>query len=324
MIWRLLSSWSSPAGHRGGLTVLFFHRVLGVPDPLLPDEPQAAEFERLVRWLRGQFRLLPLGEALQRQRDGRLPAGTAAVTFDDGYRDNLDVAAPVLQRHGVPATLFVATDFIDGGLMWNDRVIEAVRASPLAALDLGALGLPAVDLSGPVRKRAAVVALLSALKYRPPAQREADVDAFVRLSRATALPRLMMNAGELRRIAELGFDLGAHTCSHPILAQLPDDEAQRELQGSRERLEGLLGRPVRLFAYPNGRAGRDFDARHARIAAAAGFDAAFTTEPGVCRSDSDRWALPRFTPWDRRPGAFQLQLLRNQWRRAPALEAQHA
>lgn len=325
MIWRLLSTALSPGGRHGSLSVLFFHRVLPSPDPMLPDEPTPEVFETMLRWLRSQYTMLPLGEALQKLDEQSLPPAAAAVTFDDGYRDNLDVAAPLLQRHGVPATFFITTDFMDGGLMWNDRVIESVRAATATVLELPQLGIDRLPLGGPGQRRAAVVRLLGALKYLPAPERRGAVDAVVRASRPAALPSPMMDAPAVRRLAALGFGIGAHTCSHPILTQLPEDEAEREIRAGRERLQAAINAEVPLFAYPNGREGLDFDHRHRDMARRAGYKAAFTTDAGVCDHRSDRWLLPRFTPWDRTPVRFQFQLLRNQMRRTqrPATRPPH-
>ena len=117
-------------GSRGRLTILIFHRVRAQPDPLFPNEMHAS---RVCRAHGMRARLVQRaaarrgGAALER---GSLPARALAITFDDGYADNATVALPILRRLGLPATFFVATGFLDGGRMWNDTVIEAVRGAP--------------------------------------------------------------------------------------------------------------------------------------------------------------------------------------------------
>src|SRR5205085_1443710 len=125
------------------------HRVLADPDPLFPEEVGAPDFDAQMSILKRWFNVLPLKEALARLREGRLPMRAACITFDDGYADNATVAAPILRRHGLPATFFIATDFIDGGEMWNDTVIDTVRRAPGDSLDARALGLPLLDLRPP-------------------------------------------------------------------------------------------------------------------------------------------------------------------------------
>jgi peptidoglycan/xylan/chitin deacetylase (PgdA/CDA1 family) len=321
-MWKLLSRAGSPGGPRGNLTVLFFHRVLPAHDPLLPDEPTPPQFAAMLRWLQGQHTLLPLPEALRRMETRSLPAAAAAITFDDGYRDNLEVAAPLLQRQGVPATFFIATDFLDGGLMWNDLIIESLRNATVSVLDLPALGMEPLPIGDTAQRRAAVVSVLNKLKYLPYVDRQQAVDQVAQACRPSSMPNLMMDRNRVRRLQAMGFDIGAHTCSHPILTQLPDAEAEREIRVSRDVLEATLDAEVALFAYPNGRTEMDFDRRHVAMARRAGYSAAFTTDAGVCDHAADRWRLPRFTPWDHTEMRFRLQLLRNQWRRLPTTRAQ--
>ena len=132
----------SPAGSRARLSILIFHRVHPVPDSLYPDEPDARRFTEILDWAANWFNVLPLPEAVERLRSGSLPDRAAAITFDDGYADNCVVALPILRQHGMHATFFVATAFMNGGRMWNDTVIEAVRrvATPEFDLERAKLG----------------------------------------------------------------------------------------------------------------------------------------------------------------------------------------
>ncbi|MCU0943281.1 MAG: polysaccharide deacetylase family protein, partial [Hydrogenophaga sp.] len=123
--WPALYGWMSPGGASARLSVLIFHRVLAQPDPLFPGVPDVRRFDEVCRWLARWFRVMPLDEAVRALKRGNLPARAAAITFDDGYADNHDQALPVLRAHGLPATFFVATGFLDGGRMWNDTLIES-------------------------------------------------------------------------------------------------------------------------------------------------------------------------------------------------------
>ena len=104
-----------PEAAKDRLSVLIFHRVLAEADPLLPEEMTAALFLKDMQLLRRKFNVLSLSEGLDRLRNGTLPPYSLCLTFDDGYRDNYEVALPILERLGLPATFFVATGFIDGG-----------------------------------------------------------------------------------------------------------------------------------------------------------------------------------------------------------------
>lgn len=311
----------SPAGGRGRLSVLIFHRVHAQPDPLFPSEVDARSFDAMLGWLQQLFNVMPLDAAVAALRDGRLPARAAAITFDDGYADNHQVALPILQRHGMAATFFIATGFLDGGRMWNDTIIESVRLCPDAALDLEPMGLGRHALPDWPARRAAALAVIRQVKYRPVAERLALVAEIAERARVRPSDRLMMRSEQVRALRQAGMQIGAHTVSHPILARTAADEARAEIVASREALQSLLGERVGLFAYPNGRAGTDYQPEHARLARELGFDAAVTTDWGAAAGDTDPYRLPRFTPWDRTRGRFCVRLIRNLGQgRGPRLE----
>jgi peptidoglycan/xylan/chitin deacetylase (PgdA/CDA1 family) len=310
-MWRWPLALLSPAGTRARLTVLIFHRVRPVRDPLFPRELDADAFFERLSWLRAWCNVLPLEEAVDGLARGTLPGRAAAITFDDGYADNHDVALPILREMGLPATFFIATGFLDGGRMWNDTVIEAIRRTAQPALALGALGLGSLELGCVEARRTAAMTVIGALKHRPPAERD---EAVARVADAAAvdLPAdLMMSSDKVRRLAAAGMGIGAHTITHPILASADDAMARREIGGSREILEGLVRRPVRLFAYPNGRPGADYRARHVAMVKETGFAAAFSTAIGAATGADARFELPRFTPWGTSATHWGVRLARN-------------
>jgi peptidoglycan/xylan/chitin deacetylase (PgdA/CDA1 family) len=294
------------------VSILIYHRVVPEPDPLVPDQVCAKEFDWQLGVLSRWFRVLPLREAAARLRDGTLPVRSACVTFDDGYRDNVEVALPILRRHGVPATFFLATSFLDGGRMWNDSVIETVRRARGDTLDARCIGLDTLNISTIELKRHAIERALAALKYLPLDERQRRVEA---LGSAHELPSdLMMTAGQAQRLHANAMEIGAHTVTHPILARLNPEHAGNEIRDSKTRLEAITGAPVTLFAYPNGKPGDDYLAEHVGIVRRLGFEAAVSTAWGVAHAASDPFQLPRFTPWDRTPGKFLLRLMHNTFR----------
>jgi peptidoglycan/xylan/chitin deacetylase (PgdA/CDA1 family) len=304
----------SPAGPAARLSILIFHRVLPAPDPLFPDEFDARSFDALCGWVRRWFRVMSLDDALSSLNRGRLPAAALAITFDDGYADNQTVALPILQRHRLPATFFVATGFLNGGRMWNDSVIEAIRRFPGAALDLE--GIPSTDLgvlgiTSIAQRRSAIGAVIAQTKYLASADRDAVVAEIARRAGVKLPDDLMMTSRQLLALRDAGMQIGAHTVSHPILARLPAAEATREIVESKRGLEAVLGNRVGVFAYPNGKPGQDYLPEHAAMARAAGFDAAVSTAWGTSSRDTDRFQLPRFTPWERGRLRFGLRLLSN-------------
>jgi peptidoglycan/xylan/chitin deacetylase (PgdA/CDA1 family) len=290
---------AASAGTTGRLSVLIYHRVLERPDPLFPDEVDARRFADQMALLSTAFNVIPLSEAVDRLVERRLPPRAVCVTFDDGYRDNCEVALPILARYRVPATFFVASGFLDGGTMWNDVVIETVRRLPGPDVDWSALGLGRFRLATIEDRRHAVLELVGALKYRERTQRAKLVDAIARQSGVELPTDLMMTSKQVATLAGAGMEIGAHTLTHPILAQLDDGAAADEILSNRDRLQQITGKPVTLFAYPNGKPDRDYAARDVRIVRDGGFKAAVSTAWGVATATSDLFELPRFTPWDR-------------------------
>lgn len=311
-LFRLLARRLSPAGPGARLSILIFHRVVPETDPLFPGEATVASFDAHMALAKSLFTFLPLPEAIARLKNDTLPERAACITFDDGYADNCTHALPILRKHGLPATFFIATAYLDGGRMFNDTVIEAVRRSPLDVLDLDALGLGVHPLDSLAARARAIGALLPRVKYLALETRAETVDRIAELARAGELPDdLMLTTTQLKTLHAAGMEIGGHTHRHPILAGLDAASARAEIAEGRERLEAVLGAPVRVFAYPNGKPGTDYLAAQADIVRALGFEGAVSTRPGVATRACDGFQLPRFTPWDAGRTAYAMRLLRN-------------
>lgn len=311
MLLKSLLSVSSPAGKRARLSVLMFHRVLPEPDALFAGEMHARLFDSVCAWLARWFNVLPLDEAARRLSAGTLPARAACITFDDGYADNLHVALPILQKHGLMATFFIATGFLNGGRMWNDSIIETVRACDKPQLDLSPLGLGAHELGSTAAKKAAITALIDQIKYLPVDERITITESMAQLAGVTLPGDLMMRSDEVKALRDAGMQIGAHTVSHPILARLDDAQARQEIAESREFLERLLGERVGLFAYPNGKPGEDYTPRSVEVVRELAFDAAVSTEWGASSQGDDELQIKRFTPWDQTSWRFGARMLTN-------------
>ena len=152
------------ASSTGGpkLSILIFHRVLPETDPLFPDEPDARRFDQMMGWVKTWFNVMPLDAAVNALKKRNLPARAMAITFDDGYADNRTIALPILKRHGLSATFFIATGYLNGGRMWNDTVIESIRKSQAKSLELDCIksfddsGLNSLPIRSLFEKRNAI------------------------------------------------------------------------------------------------------------------------------------------------------------------------
>jgi peptidoglycan/xylan/chitin deacetylase (PgdA/CDA1 family) len=271
--------------------LLMYHRVLPAAEarrtavePGMFVTPET--FARHLDWLADSFSVLPLHEILARLSDEQpLPRGACAITFDDGWRDNHDYALPLLERRGMPATIFVVTDRVGTeGVFWPDEVCRRMAGMPGVARRalVAAVGAP---LHGDP-----VESLLAHLKQLHEEPRER---ALARLRSETRDPsvgaRELLDWSEVDRCARAGIDIEAHGATHAILTRVSRDAAERELRSARERLRERGHGRRGLLAYPSG--AHDEGVR--RLARATGYAAALTTERALAHAGCDPMALPR-------------------------------
>jgi peptidoglycan/xylan/chitin deacetylase (PgdA/CDA1 family) len=256
--------------------------------------------------------VLPLGAALDGLATGKLPARAVSLTFDDGYADNHDHALPVLARHGLTATFFIASGFLDGGRMWNDSIAESIRRCGSDSLDLSATvagSLGVLPLASANDRRKAVASIIRASKYQPLAIRDDWVSTVAQRCAAELPVDLMMTSEQVRVLHQRGMTIGAHTVSHPILRGLSLPSLISEIDDGRRALQQIVGAPVRLFAYPNGRPGVDYDEETVSVVKELGFDAAVSTAWRAAGRKDDRFQLPRYMPWERTRTRFGFRMV---------------
>jgi peptidoglycan/xylan/chitin deacetylase (PgdA/CDA1 family) len=248
---------------------------------------------------------------------GALPRNALAITFDDGYRDNLTHAAPILARHGLPATIFLTTGLIGTGeIAWFDRLAQAfklTRAEAFIAPWGERVGL--VDESARLR---ALDRALGYLKRRPDDELRRTVDRVVDDLAVTDLRGVknrMLTWDDVHALRGLGFTIGAHTVNHPILSRVTPERARTEIVGSRAMIEAAGAGAPRAFAYPNGGVG-DYTAAVAGLVREVGFTCAVTTRFGVNTAATSPWELHRGGPWQRDLPTFALALATARFGRA--------
>ncbi len=307
---RQIGNLLSPAGSRGRLAVFCYHQVLESPDAFRRGEPTATEFAGDVEIIASTFNTLTFDESVMRLREGTLPARAACITFDDGYANNHTLAAPILEKAGVPATFFVAGGAIDDGIMWNDLVIGAIAGAggrPAIPAETGFLTLP----DSAQNKSEVVAALLSQIKYRPLNERWDIAARLYSENCGEDKPRMMMSREMVKELAARGFEVGGHTINHPILKELSDEAAREEIHGCRDWVKSVTGVDPKTFAYPNGRTGVDFDKRHSEMVAEAGFSAAATTDWRLASGETSPFSVPRVGPWWRQGRSLESGLIRS-------------
>lgn len=296
-VW-LLARWIN----RKQTRILMYHGVVqqdvGVWTQLPQDRFQA-QITHLARW----YRPLRLSEFVDNKNDQtRWSNHAVVVTFDDGLKNNLTLAYPILAQHHVSATIYVAIALIDrsqqfGGMIWTDYVRGLIRSTAVAALDLRKFGLPVYRLTTGAEKRIVETTLAGALKGLSDDVRSTVIAEIARqlgstVAREHAEPFDGLTWDEMRQMDRSGLiEFGAHTVHHTILTTVADEVALREMSESRERLELELGHPVRHFAYPNGTRA-DFAHQHMAMAERQ-FASAVSTVEGLVRPHDGLYDLKR-------------------------------
>lgn len=279
---------------RARLTVLCWHNVEGTW--CFPSPPGAGlrGLERQFRLLRRVARVVPLSEALDDFAAGRsIGARNVALTFDDGYADQLELAVPLLERLELPATFFLVPGLLSGTVRpWWEVAGWAFARCRRQRLSWEGQEL---DVSTPELRRAAYKRVGERLKRRDRAARESAVDHLVELLDPKGDPgddRLFFDWDGARSLVRRGFAAESHSLNHAILSQETPQEQERDLNESRRRLREALGVAADLVAYPNGTI-RDYSAATVSAAEAAGYQFAFTMRSGMHTAASAPYEVRR-------------------------------
>jgi len=285
--------------------VLMYHRIANpTVDPWqICVRPE--RFEEQMRLLRDRVDIVPLGELRTRLRRGRRGRPVAAVTFDDGYADNLHAAKPVLQRYGVPATVFLATACVGSARrFWWDALAQSVLAADALPprLELECAGRrfhfddSRLTLSGDPGRRARralhdrLWQWLSTLVDQDRWDAIGLIQRWAPDARPPAADELPMTDIEVRSLIADGLvEIGGHTATHCMLSGLPAAAKAVEIERSWHDCRRLAGRDPTSFAYPHG----DFDEESVDLVKRTGFAVSCTTEQDLVWSQTNPHKTPR-------------------------------
>lgn len=287
------------------LAILYFHRVLEQKDSFLPDDPTIEEFETLVAAISKHFSTFTISKALELQEIGQLSKLSLCISFDDGYADNYSNALPILEKYNVPATFFVATQGTKLGYLWNDVLLNNIRRTQAPEMSVAG---KTWHLDSIENKVATYLNLVSQLKFMPNKQRDETLAKIVQQLGTIDTPRCMMTENELRRLHELGHEIGGHTTTHSILGVQDEQVAVTEIQSNKSDLETILDTKIKTFAFPNGYFPRDFDQKHIDMIKTSGFKFACSTNDGGITSKSNRYSVSRFMPHRKESNQFCLSI----------------
>jgi len=310
----------------GGPVVLLYHRIASGENDPFRVSVSPKRFAEQLQVIREMANPLPLETLVSAVEEGRPPGRGVAVTFDDGYADNLYEAKPLLEQAGIPATVFAVTGSFGDEFWWDTlaRLLLEPASLPSELMirigeddhhwSLTRLAERAARsrwLRRPRRQKSqseAAALLLrelhSLLRRAEPQVRSQVLDRIARWSGGAArngiLSARSCRPEELARLADGGLvTLGAHTITHPSLRDLPSARQLREITDSKGAIEEIAGRPIHSFSYPFGQRS-DFDESTAGLVQEAGFTSACAAWPGSFRRSRDRYRIPRLwiEDWD--------------------------
>jgi peptidoglycan/xylan/chitin deacetylase (PgdA/CDA1 family) len=282
------------------LLVVNYHRVGELAGNQFDDATFSAtadEFRRQIRYMKRWFAIPPPHEVLESLERGSFARPTLLVTFDDGYRDNYEVAFPTLRELGVPACFFVVTGLLDRPtLPWWDRVAYSIKKTNGPFLRLEYPERLVFDFRL-ISRAQATWRILRACKDSKSFDESCLIDELTARTGvgvdASSLARtLFMSWNSVREMAREGMAIGSHTATHPVLASLSEAAQRRELRDSRERIRDAIGSYPDMLAYPVG-GPRAFADITRRLAREVGYRAAFSNGGSVACSCIDRFAVPR-------------------------------
>lgn len=300
-------------GEPAGPVILMFHRIA---DPICDPwglSVGRCHFEAQMRSLKARRIPLPMREFVARLEDGTLPRLAVAVTFDDGYGDNVRAAKPILEAVGVPATVFLTTGYLGKGKeFWWDELARLILTRHEAAegaiviagrsIEVELPPLPGTAASSPAwrawepartpRERL-YLEIWNQLRILGERGREEALETVRRFfNHAPACESdFPMTADDVKRLLTgAQIEIGAHTETHQPLTTLPVHERRNEIERSRAACEALAGESIQGFAYPHG----DLDAVTENLVRESGFRWACSTDrAAVARSRFDLFNLPR-------------------------------
>jgi peptidoglycan/xylan/chitin deacetylase (PgdA/CDA1 family) len=247
-------------------------------------------FERQLARITDQYDVRPLADIVISCQAGSPPTRpTAAITFDDGFRDNLTAALPILERYDAPATVYVAGKYLDGKAPYEYRLATALQSASRVAVDAAGTRIER-SLTDEQSRREAYEKLRRELKFARSDVRETAVTAIDGEGTGPA----MLTSDTLRDLAASSLvDIGAHGYEHVPLTALDGDALGTDLDRAKSTLEAVLSEPVTLFSYPYG----DHSDAVVQAVERAGFESAVTTVPRrvpASRFRASPYRIPRY------------------------------
>lgn len=285
---------------RDQAVILTYHSVIDTPLPFpVWQHLERERFEEQIALIAQSFHPVSMAQLLEDRARGKMQPHSVAITFDDGFRNNLTVALPILRKYQVPMTLFATTAPLGtDNLLWPEHLLAILAATTQPTVRHAGQDYPTATSHS---KTASYRVLCKAVKKLPP---DEIPGALAALTKHAGLTEAQLRAHplwaqlrflsweEIREMKASGLvEIGAHTVNHWRLTHLPDARARQEIDEAKTMLEKEAG-PIRYFAYPHGVSG-DYSETHRTQAVAAGYEAIFTALHYTVTPKTDPTAVPR-------------------------------
>lgn len=289
--------------YSASLAVLCYHGVIEDARPsgrqLYGNTVSIPEFEAQLDYIAKRFRPISGADLIAAIAEEKpLPKNSVLITFDDGYRNNVTHAAPILRRKGIPAIFHLATDYVGSrSILWPDEILLRVLdwPEPVLTTPVGTFRFSTTNTSS---ERLQIAWRIGQACKRIPAEARNEFLVFLRSETPPSPSHYdpevheFMNWEEACKLVEYGFEIGSHTRSHPILSGLSREAVAAELCESRTAIEQRTGSRCRVIAYPNG-SRDDYSPLVMEEAEKAGYSVAFSVEDRRAGATPPRYAVPR-------------------------------
>ncbi len=281
--------------------IIPYHMIVDEPNGFYP-ETSTSDFEKQINHLAKNYKIISLDEIVNRIKNRRPLRRCVAITFDDGFRDNYEIAYPILRKYNAPATIFLTTGYLENGTApWFIKLRYIFMQTDRTHFNLSHNG---TIISHPMHakdeKFAASDRAIACLRNCPDAERLPLLDRLcdkLEVNNFQGLDNLMLTWDQIKVMASHGIFFGAHTVNHPILSRTSIEIAAREIQESKRTIEEKNGKPVTSFAYPFGKKAQ-YSSDLFPVLEKLGFKCAVTTETATNNQSTPLFELNRGIPWE--------------------------
>jgi peptidoglycan/xylan/chitin deacetylase (PgdA/CDA1 family) len=258
---------------------------------------QAEIFDLQMRYIAKKYTCVSLDDIGMFLKKGKFPKGTIAITFDDGFYDNIKYALPIFKKYNIPATIYITTRCLDDReLFWPSRTMYLFSNTTQSKLEDREFLKRTIRLETPEQRNEARLLVNQVCECLPGVERArwlSLLEKELQTNHAKDIPAIMMRSSQVRELLNCGIIVGSHTMTHPNLCKMSDEDAWEELKTSKQELEKLTGIESRHFSYPNPFSQPHCDERVISLVKKAGYETAVTSLWGRCSVSVNALAIPR-------------------------------